>query len=176
MPPQPSQESFENALAFQWSVLDPSRPVWLEDESPQIGTVNIPIPIANKMTSPATPVVFLDRPVEERLSHLHTEYGSASTSELIAATMRLEKRFGGERTRGIVKLIEQGAIAEAIKESLHYYDKTYTFSKNRHSGQYTKSLQAVGNDSAKWAILLQQIRESLFTNEAYLQLNKLLTD
>ena len=39
--PQPRPEQFENDLALQWNKLDPSKRIWLEDESKNIGRVFI---------------------------------------------------------------------------------------------------------------------------------------
>lgn len=40
-PLQPTQEFFENTLAVQWAKLDPTRPVWVEDESNNVGSVSL---------------------------------------------------------------------------------------------------------------------------------------
>ncbi len=40
--PQPSSENFANLLFDEWKHVDPCQPVWLEDESRNIGTVFMP--------------------------------------------------------------------------------------------------------------------------------------
>ena len=91
LPPQPTQEMFENILALelrkssmvngQWSIqadggsyspltIDHS-PIWLEDESQRIGLVNIPGDLWKSMRQ--SPVYFLDISFEERLNHIVQE-------------------------------------------------------------------------------------------------------
>lgn len=84
LPQQPSQEQFENKLAVAlYSKTDTAEndsnffktpcPVWIEDESQRIGTINIPNTFWQTMRT--APVYFLDIPFEQRLQHLVTEYG-----------------------------------------------------------------------------------------------------
>src|SRR6185369_14507250 len=40
--PQPTQKSFDSALASALGVFDPGRPVYVESESRKIGTVQLP--------------------------------------------------------------------------------------------------------------------------------------
>ena len=60
------------------------------------------------MLSKSTPVIFVERPDSEREAILQTEYGTAENSKLVESTKKLEKRFGAERTREVVNLIEKG--------------------------------------------------------------------
>jgi tRNA 2-selenouridine synthase len=51
--------------------------------------------------------------------------------ELIAATARLKKRLGGERTQQAIAAIQAGDLATAVEMVLDYYDRTYLFDLQR---------------------------------------------
>jgi tRNA 2-selenouridine synthase len=126
---QPSQEMFENKLGWAISKIEnPSKPVWIEDESQRIGTVMVPIIFFKLMRS--SPCYFLNIPFESRLAFIATQYGSFSKEDLIAATLRIQKRLGGLETKNSVQHLENGDTLAAFEILLKYYDKWYTkFSK-----------------------------------------------
>lgn len=124
LPVQPSQEMFENKLALALKAAsDESAPVWLEDESQRIGTVNIPQPLWLAMRR--SPIFFLDIPFEERLEHLVTEYGSLDKERVLEATARLQKRLGGLETKTAIAYLQEGNVRECFRILLKYYDKYY---------------------------------------------------
>lgn len=121
--PQPSSEQFDNDLFEQWRHFDIRQPVWLEDESCNIGKVNIAIPLFQRMR--AAPVYFLDVPREERAVLLAREYAFKDVAPLKAAVARISKRLGGLVTQQCMDLLEQRNFYEVALLTLHYYDKTY---------------------------------------------------
>jgi tRNA 2-selenouridine synthase len=128
LPPQPSQEMFENMLALQlylqWSIASAgNRRVWLEDESQRIGTVNIPQPLW--LTMRRSPVYFLDIPFEERLQHIVEEYGSLDKERIADATARLQKRLGGLETKTALAHLREDNLQECFRVLLKYYDRYY---------------------------------------------------
>ena len=135
---QPSQEMFENKLAislfknsafFSDNVNDQPKnsnaipPVWMEDESQRIGTVNIPQSLWEHMRK--QPVYFLDIPFDERLSYLTATYGKLNKSDLAAAITRIQKRLGGLETKTALGFLVEGDIRNCFSVLLHYYDKKY---------------------------------------------------
>lgn len=158
MPPQPSQEMFENLLACellkksmvngQWSIegsnnLDTHSPftihhspIWLEDESQRIGNLNLPNALWDAMRR--SPIVFLEIPFEERLNHIVEEYGECENDKLIDSTKRISQRLGGLDTKNTIEFLEKGKIKEAFRILLHYYDKRY--SKGLHNRGNISSL------------------------------------
>ncbi len=71
---QPTQEMFENILAQSLIAVDPSVPVWLEDESRRIGNINLPNPLWDNIRR--SDLVFLRGAfLRERLGHIVKEYG-----------------------------------------------------------------------------------------------------
>lgn len=123
MPPQPSQEMFENLLAIALLNFDKSNDIWLEDESQRIGDLNIPQMLWQTMRN--SPVYFLNIPFEERLMHIVEWYGKQDKEKMINAIIRIKKRLGGLETKTAVNyLIEENTI-ESFRVLLKYYDKWY---------------------------------------------------
>lgn len=128
LPPQPSQEMFENRLALQLNAEGnkaeaTQRRIWLEDESQRIGTVNIPQPLWLTMRN--SPVYFLDIPFEERLQHIVEEYGALDKERVADATARLQKRLGGLETKTALAHLSEDNIRECFYILLKYYDRYY---------------------------------------------------
>jgi len=117
---------FENKLALQLHVVAQGaakEPVWIEDESSRIGSVNLPIEFWKTMRQ--SPVFFLDIPFEERLHFIVKGYGSFEKKELIASVIRIRKRLGSANAKDAVNHILDGNIKEAFAILLRYYDKYY---------------------------------------------------
>jgi tRNA 2-selenouridine synthase len=125
MPPQPSQEMFENLLAQE---LQPpssaNQCIWLEDESQRIGDVNIPIELWNYMRT--CPVCFLEIPFEERLAYIVTGYGTQPREQLANAISRIHKRLGPLETKTALAHLEAGDMKACFRILLKYYDKYYS--------------------------------------------------
>lgn len=123
MPPQPTQEMFENLLAQELEAYGPERTIWMEDESQRIGQVNIPGPLWETMR--VSPVVFLDIPFKERLRHIVAEYGVLDRQRLADAITRISKRLGGLETKIALESLEAGNVEACFSVLLKYYDKRY---------------------------------------------------
>jgi tRNA 2-selenouridine synthase len=136
--PQPSQEMFENKLAMAIfhirrkpvnndnahpKSVTTEDPVWLEDESQRIGSVNIPSALWERMRN--APVYFLDIPFEERLKYLTITYGKLNKGDLAAAITRIQKRLGGLETKTSLGYLVEGNISGCFEILLQYYDKKY---------------------------------------------------
>lgn len=158
LPPQPSNEQFENRLAIAWSRLHPDRPVWLEAESKRIGLCRIPEPLFQQMEG--SPVLEVERSRQERLALLVNQYGQATTDELVTATERIRKRLGGLCTQQAVDFIRQGNLVAACDIILSYYDKTYTYDLHRRPVSIYP-VPAVGLSDGESATLLQHTVQAL---------------
>ncbi len=121
--PQPGVEQFENNLYWQWKEMDLSKPVWLEDESLNIGHVQIPKMLYQKMNEAV--VFFLDIPKEERANFLVSDYSVCEKSQLASAIQIIKKRIGDLNTRKSLEWIECGNYYEVAMTVLSYYDKSY---------------------------------------------------
>ncbi len=151
LPPQPTQEQFENQVAWAWADLDAQRPVWIEAESRRIGICRVPDELFQPMMR--APVVQIARSRSERIALLLAEYGAVDPDGLIAATERLRKRLGGLRTQQAVELIRAGDLGAAIDLVLDYYDQTYTYDLQKRQVPIT-TIEATGLDAVQTAQLL----------------------
>lgn len=157
LPPQPTNEQFENRVAIAWAKFDPARPVWIEAESRRIGVCRVPDALFSQMM--AAPILQIARPRSQRLALLVEVYGTAEIEALVEATERIRKRLGGLRTQQAIDLLRQRRLAEAFDIVLEYYDKTYQYDlEKRHVPIYTVE---VGERAAAACVplLLEQLRQ-----------------
>jgi tRNA 2-selenouridine synthase len=132
--PQPSSEHFSNLLFDQWRNTSIDEPVWLEDESRNIGTVFMPDLFFDHIQS--SPAIILKMSVKERLPRLIEEYSLYPKEQLCDSVNRIGKRLGGDNTREALEAIEKNDFAKAIEITLRYYDKAYMYSiSKKHSSQ-----------------------------------------
>jgi tRNA 2-selenouridine synthase len=120
---QPTQEQFENNLAIQLAGMNLNRPVWIEDESQNVGRCLIPKPLWTQLR--AATLFDLQVPEEERVAALLAEYGDLDKDFLIESTERIGRRLGPEQTKAAITAIREGRMADFIRLVLVYYDKTY---------------------------------------------------
>lgn len=150
MPPQPTQEMFENILSIRLRTLryEPKSgssnpqiiiehsPIWLEDESQRIGSINLPNDLWRTMRQ--SPIYFLNIPFEERLKHLVEEYGVFNKEKMIDAILRIKERLGGLEAGKAIELLQEDNTLESFRILLKYYDKWYT--KGLHNRENINSL------------------------------------
>ncbi|MBG8553264.1 tRNA 2-selenouridine(34) synthase MnmH [Hymenobacter guriensis] len=125
-PAQPTQEQFENDLAWQLAQLPTAAPVWVEDESRTIGSVHLPTPLFAQMQQ--APLVLLEIPREVRVRKLAGEYGRQDAGALASSILRIRKRLGGLATKEALAAIAEDDMEKMVSLVLDYYDKTYTHS------------------------------------------------
>lgn len=153
-PAQPSQEQFENNLCDELLKSNKYEPIWIEDESQAIGSLNIPKPIWAKMR--LSNVYYLDVPADKRLQQIITEYGSYPTEELIARTLRITKKLGGLDTKICIQHLQENRLDEAFKILLHYYDKLYDKATSTRNSQ---TIHIIPNDGTAPETLYQQLMQ-----------------
>lgn len=130
---QPSQEHFENQLGMAWLALDPARPVFLEDESLNIGRVAIPQNLYEKMQHGQ--LICIDMPLEFRVERLFREYAHFSAGDLTALIEKIRRRLGGANATEAVKAIKENRLKDAIRISLLYYDKVYSYDLRKRDAE-----------------------------------------
>ena len=166
LPFQPSQEMFENKIAYELYRLcdidgiaarnDIGQTIWVEDESQRIGKVNLPASLWNHMRTRS--VLFIDVSFEERLENILTEYGGFDSRFLTDAIQRISKRLGGHETKTCLGLIERGDMRGAFAILLKYYDKTYDKAlKNRPESTELIRLTVTGKTVDEVADLILNI-------------------
>ncbi len=122
---QPSSEYFANMLFDQWRCLDDKIPVWLEDESRNIGTVFMPDTFYNNMQE--SPTIILRMDIRVRLPRLIEEYSVYQPEILKTSILKISKRLGGSNTKEALNAIDHGDFPKAIEIVLRYYDKAYLY-------------------------------------------------
>ncbi|MEB3200322.1 MAG: tRNA 2-selenouridine(34) synthase MnmH [Synechococcaceae cyanobacterium] len=130
LPPQPSSEHYENRLALELSTLHEAAEIWLEAESAQVGRCRIPLGLWRQMQQ--APALEVLRPLEERVAQLVAIYGRQDPSELAAATQRISRRLGPQRTALALEAIAAGDWASACRQMLDYYDRCYDHDLSSH--------------------------------------------
>lgn len=144
---QPSQEQFENNLAFQLKDINRTKRLWVEDESRNIGKVTIPTPFFNQMARASLIDIHVE--LEQRVRALTLEYGSLDKDFLTACTSRIHKRLGPLQTKQAIEAINEGRIAEFIRIVLVYYDKTYQKDMAKRSGEKVLRIDIISQETAE---------------------------
>jgi tRNA 2-selenouridine synthase len=127
--PQPTTEQFGNILYNELKQLNKDLPVWIEDESRNIGSVFIPDCFYLNLQEATGVILVLD--VKTRLPRLIEEYAEYQPQLLISSVLKISKRLGGDKTKDAIDAIEKGDIAKAVEIVLYYYDKAYLFGLNK---------------------------------------------
>jgi len=122
---QPTQEQFENNLAYEFSMLSFQKPIWVEDESRAIGKMQIPNPIWATMKT--SPIIRVKVPKTERIERLMNDYGKFAKEELKQCILKIEKRLGPQHAKEALLELEQGNLRKVADITLAYYDKAYNY-------------------------------------------------
>jgi tRNA 2-selenouridine synthase len=137
-PEQPTQEQFENGLAYRLLQCDESRPIWLEDESRMIGKKVIPGPLWDHMRN--AKVFYLQIPFEERLKYIVDEYGKYPVEGIEESINKISRRMGPEQTKNALLAIKAGDIRTAFDYCLHYYDKAYQHGLSKREPEHVEEI------------------------------------
>jgi tRNA 2-selenouridine synthase len=121
--PQPSTEQFENNLYLEMSKLDHAKPIWLEDESKNIGRCTITNELWANMVK--APLIVIDIPLEVRVKRLVEDYGEMPIDGLEESIRKIERRLGNEAMKDALRSLGERNFANVARITLHYYDKAY---------------------------------------------------
>jgi len=152
---QPTQEQFENNLAFKLHQLDANKLIWMEDEGLTIGKRCIPKPLWDQMRN--APLINLNVPLQHRIDLLVNEYGVLDPDFLIGCTQRIWKRLGPEQTKNAIEAIQENRMADFIRIVLVYYDKTYHTGLNKRNKENIFSVDIDSSDFAANAVKILQM-------------------
>lgn len=156
--PQPTSEHFANMLYDDLAAMRDDKPVWLEDESRNIGTVFMPDSFFLRMQT--APVIALMMSIETRMPRLLEEYTTFPAEEIMASVIRISKRLGGDRTREAVDALRKGDYPTAIRITLEYYDKAYHYGLSKRSeGQVTYISTETDDVAVNSALVMQAARD-----------------
>jgi tRNA 2-selenouridine synthase len=151
--PQPTNEQFENNIFACWTLMDPSKTIWIEDESRMIGNVSIPDPLFDKMSN--APMILVEADTPARIKRLVAEYASFPADDLKDAIRRISEKLGGTRTGEAMNRIDQKdfyAVAELV---LEYYDKSYAHAIARRINPDVTRIKSDGTPEKAAARILE---------------------
>ena len=147
--PQPSTEQFENDLADIWRTFDFSKPVWIEDESRNVGGVSIPDPLYALMTK-AT-VIRIDFPKEYRIKRLVTEYAGIDDAEIASSLQKIKEALGHKKVQDLLELLTGQQYYDFADRILDYYDESYDYSLKRKAFSRIEAFSPKGITPAEQA-------------------------
>lgn len=132
-PPQPTSEHFANLLFEEWRRLDHNMPVWIEDESRNIGNVFIPDNFYNNMLEAPAIVIMMD--IKTRLPRLTEEYTGYPPGLIKESILKIRRRLGGDNTADALRAVDEGRLSEAVEITLKYYDKAYMYGISKRASK-----------------------------------------
>ncbi|WP_342085178.1 tRNA 2-selenouridine(34) synthase MnmH [Dyadobacter sp. OTU695] len=156
---QPTQEQFENNLAWILKDLDRNRCVWIEDENLNIGKVAVPRPLWQQMN--AATIIDIEVDLQERVERLVEEYGSLDPDFLVECTERIRKRLGPVQTTQAIAAIRDGRMEDFIRLVLVYYDKTYRKSLSHKDAGKLFALRLSGGSDKANAQLIADFNQTI---------------
>ena len=154
---QPSNEQYENNLAETLkSLLEKSdRRIWLEDESPNLGKCRIPKGLFDQMKK--APVIEITRSYKERINRLVNIYSIYKKEDLEAATIRIQRRLGPQRTTQALEAIKNRKWENACHAFLDYYDRCYEHGLLKANHRKIVDITDLTSDQAAEKLLDPQI-------------------
>lgn len=144
MPSQPTTEQFQNELFEEILLLDPSRRIWVEDESIAIGKIFLPPDFWQTMSQ--APLVQMDVTKEVRIQRLVSEYGPADREEFLTIMSKIVKKLGGQHFNSAKEKLLHGDMSSVIDILLTYYDKAYLQSIEKRKDRIKSTVVWDGND------------------------------
>ena len=138
---QPRIEMFENVLVGELSRFDPSKPIWMEDESQSIGKVFIYKGFFEQMRT--APMVVVEVDLDVRIARLVRVYAGLPKVDLEAALVRIRKRMGGQMAKDALACLAADDFEGVGRLALAYYDKNY-----RPTGRVLATIDQKGSDLA----------------------------
>ncbi len=120
---QPTKEDFDNTLFGALYKMDLSKPIWVEDESKNIGKIFLPVQLITQMQTSKLYVVHV--PQADRITRLVNEYSIHNKEELVACLEKIKKRLGGMVFKDTLEALEANDFKTFAELILFYYDRSY---------------------------------------------------
>ncbi|MDY0360775.1 MAG: tRNA 2-selenouridine(34) synthase MnmH [Desulforegulaceae bacterium] len=121
---QPSPQQFENNLFKKLFEFEETKPVWVENESPGIGGLFIPLGIRNNMKNAF--LINIEIPLDERVKRITKEYGKFETRLLQERLKKITRKLGADNLKKADFFLLNGKLEETIEILINYYDKGYS--------------------------------------------------
>lgn len=126
---QPTTEQFENDLYSQWAELDQLKPLWLEHESMNIGSVTLPDTFHAAMLKGK--LFFIELPKDYRIKRLVDEYACFEKPVLQTVLEHIGQYMGSYQAREVLVALQNDDFEKVADITLVYYDKLYANSLTR---------------------------------------------
>jgi len=156
---QPTSEHFANLLHDELRNNNPDQRLFVEDESHNIGTVNVPEDFFRLMKE--APVIALMPDIKTRLPRLREEYGVFESGRLIESIEKISRKLGGDNTKKAVNAILENDLDTAIEIVLRYYDKAYRFGLSQKKEEKIVYVESPSNDPKENAIKVKILADSI---------------
>jgi tRNA 2-selenouridine synthase len=141
-PAQLPQQLFENIFHEDLKMIDPSKPVLVEDESMSIGYNKIPYPFWLQMKQ--APIIKIMVPFELRVTRLVNEYGKEDVEKLKQSVKNISQQLGPNNAKDCLQWLDEGKLADVAAMTLKYYDKAYEYN---HTQKNKKTILPVETDT-----------------------------
>lgn len=141
--PQPSNEHFENLLYNTLQKADVNRPIWIENESRNVGKCFIPLGVWTNFKGGV--LINIEIPDALRLERSVKDYAQYSIEDLINIFKRIERKIGGQHAQAAIDALEKKQFHVAAEVALVYYDKTYQHGLDQNE---TKDIRRIQFDHA----------------------------
>jgi tRNA 2-selenouridine synthase len=125
---QNSQKMFDSLLAFRFRQLFSAPYAVIEGESKKIGNVHMPESLYRWIK--ASPVIYIETPLERRIEILIREYTRVPDDGAVVAILRsLRTRLGSKTADDMIDLFTRGNLHDFVELLLtRYYDPLYRYS------------------------------------------------
>lgn len=137
----PTQEEFDNELYLLLNNMDLSKPIWIENESKNIGRIYLPKHLFNLIQQ--APVYYLNVPTEDRINRLMKEYAIFSKEDLANSAERIKKRLGGQAFKDCLTALEENNFRTFAELVLLYYDRTYLKHRDKKKEMVVKEVKVL---------------------------------
>ena len=161
---QPSTEQFQNQVFEEWHKLDLSRPVWVEDESFSIGSVQLPYELWEQMK--AAQMIRVQLPKAERIKRLVREYGKQDFDALEQGIRRIEKRLSTPRMQQALDDLADGRLGAVADNLLIYYDRSYQRNMDRRPKENTFDITCEKDDPGANARLVKDVAKRILSESS----------
>jgi tRNA 2-selenouridine synthase len=158
--PQPSVEQFENDVFEALQHIDPTRRLWVENESRSIGQVFVPGGFWAQMK--AAPLLNIAVPFEARVQNLLDDYACLPKADLALSFQKIDRKLGGLQLKTALEALAHDDFRAAAEIALWYYDKTYQHGLENNPSPVIRLLDFEHSDPHEIAQKCIQLAENEF--------------
>jgi len=156
---QPGSEHFANLLFEALKTTRPEQRVFVEDESHNIGSVNIPQNFFALMKQ--SRVIALMPEIKIRLPRLRKEYGVYGADQLIKSVEKISRKLGGDNTSMAIEAIRTNNLGRAMEIVLKYYDSTYRYCLSQRPEGQVVFIDSPSDDPCENALKVKMLADKI---------------